>query len=124
MLCLCDVMFSANVIINLNTLPSSVRPVSSLHVNILPTYINLLEGTSHTVSLVKIEVYWSLSLCCNLVYPGFDDQLLKLMVVQRSSLGVAVEDVVQKQQQNVKVSSSLSEILSMVCAYNLIVISQ
>ena len=37
-------MFSCNIIINLNAMLSPVRRLSSLHVNILPTYINLLEG--------------------------------------------------------------------------------
>ena len=65
----------------------------------------------YIIRTVSLEIYGSL------YYAGFDDQLMKLMVVQRSSLGVTVEeDVVQKQQQNVKMLSSISEILSMVCA--------
>ena len=121
MLCLCDIMFSANVIINLSTMPNPVRRVSSLHVNILPTCINLLEGRyKFDILLVNIEMFGCFCICCNCVYAGFDDQLLKLMLLKRSSLGVAVEEnVIQKQQPNINTSSSILEILSMVWAYNL-----
>ena len=65
-------------------------------------------------------MYGCFCICYNCVYTGFDDQLLKLMLVKRSSLGVAVEEnVIQKQQPNIKTSSSILEILSMVWAYNL-----
>ena len=77
-------------------------------------------GINLYILLVNIEMYGCFCICCNCVYEGFDDQLLKLMLVKRSSLGVAVEEnVIQKQQPNIKTSSSILEILSMVWAYNL-----